>query len=184
MNRTREKYIALSAPSGAGKTTIARALVARHPEMVKSISATTRTRRPQEKEGVDYYFMSKSEFKAKIASGAFVEYEQVHGDYYGTLVAVIDRLHAAGKSVVFDIDVKGALSVKKKYPETILIFINAPSKDELITRLRNRKSENEATIAKRLARMEMELDHAKFFDHIVINDTLEHTIEQIEDLIC
>ncbi len=177
------KYVVLSAPSGAGKTTIARHLVARHPEMVISISATTRARRPGEKEGVDYFFQSPDQFRQNIADGNFVEYEIVHDNYYGTLKNVIENLHAEGKSIVFDIDVKGAMAIKQEYPDAILIFINAPSKEELISRLRNRKSENEQTIGRRLERMEMELSFASKFDFTVINDTLAHTVEQIETII-
>lgn len=177
------KYVVLSAPSGAGKTTIARKLVDGHKEMVISISATTRKRRPQEKEGVDYFYLTADQFKNNIAEGNFVEYEEVHRNYYGTLKNVIEKLHTEGRSIVFDIDVKGALSIKKKYPEAILIFINAPSKDELLRRLRNRKSEDEETIRLRLERIEMELSYASKFDYNVINDTLAHTIEQIEEII-
>ncbi len=177
------KYVVLSAPSGAGKTTIARNLVEKHKEMVISISATTRNRRPQEKEGFDYYFLTAEEFRENIDKGNFVEYEEVHGNYYGTLKSIIEELHSQGKSIVFDIDVKGAMSIKNKYPDAILIFINAPSHEELLNRLRNRKSEDEETIRKRLERIEMELSYADKFDHTVVNDTLKHTIEQIEEII-
>jgi guanylate kinase len=176
-------YLVLSAPSGAGKTTIARKLVEKHRDMVISVSATTREKRPREKDQVDYYFLSEAEFNKNITDGNFIEYEEVHGNYYGTLKNIIEKLHAEGKSVVFDIDVKGAMSIKNKYPQAILIFINAPSKEELIERLRKRKSENEETIHQRLKRIEMEMTYAPKFDHIVINDSLEHTIQQIEEII-
>ena len=177
------KYLVLSAPSGAGKTTIARKLVEKHSKMVISVSATTRKIRPREKDRVDYYFLSEEEFRKNISDGNFIEYEEVHGDYYGTLKNVMEKLHAEGKSVVFDIDVKGAMTIKSKYPEAILIFINAPSQEELIQRLRRRRSENEETIQHRLKRIEMELSYASKFDYNVINDSLEHTIQQIEDII-
>jgi guanylate kinase len=177
------KYIALSAPSGAGKTTIARKLVEKHDDLVISVSATTRARRPAEKNGVDYHFMSIAQFEENINRDKFVEYEQVHGNYYGTLKDVIEDLLAQGKSIVFDIDVKGALAIKAKYPEAVLIFINAPSIDELLNRLRKRKSENEQSIKRRLQRIEMEISYAGRFDYNIINDSLEHTIEQIEHII-
>ena len=142
------KFIALSAPSGAGKTTIAQELVKRHKDMVISVSATTRDKRPYEIDGIDYHFMTRSEFEQNISAGNFVEYEEVHGNLYGTLNRTVEEFTAADKSVVFDIDVKGALAIKHKYPQTILIFINAPSEKESIERLRNRKSENEETIKK------------------------------------
>lgn len=177
------KFIALSAPSGAGKTTIARNLVRRHKEMVISISATTRPMRPGEQDGVDYHFLSRQKFEENIKAGNFVEHEEVHGNLYGTLRHTIEEHQNAGKSVVFDIDVKGALAIKHKYPDTILIFINAPSEEKLIERLRNRKSENEESIKKRLQRIQLELSYADKFDHIVVNDTLEHTLVQIEEII-
>ena len=177
------KFIALSAPSGAGKTTIARALVRRHKNMVISVSATTRPMRPGEQDGLDYHFLTRQVFEENIQAGNFVEHEEVHGNLYGTLKQTIEDHQKAGKSVVFDIDVKGALAIKHKYPDTILIFINAPSEEELIERLRKRKSENEASIKKRLQRIKFELSYADKFDHIVINDTLEHTLVQIEEII-
>ncbi len=178
------RFIALSAPSGAGKTTIANLLVRRNPDMVISVSATTRSQRPGETDGVDYYFMSKHEFETNIASNNFLEYEKVHENYYGTLRPVVDKLIRRGKRIVFDIDVKGALSVRQAYPrESLLIFIQAPSVEELKKRLINRKSESEEAIRLRLNRIDFEIDQSKFFDHVIINDTLEHTVEKIESLI-
>ncbi len=183
MQKFQSRFIVLSAPSGGGKTTIAKMLVKRYDEMSISISATTREKRPQEKEGKDYFFLSKDEFSENVQNDNFLEYEEVHGDYYGTLKNRVEELVDRGKTVIFDIDVKGAISIKKKYPEAILLFIKPPSLEELIVRLNKRKSENEEAINKRLARIEFEYEQADYFDHIIINDNLHQTIEQIEDLI-
>ena len=183
MSEFRSQLIVLSAPSGAGKTTIANALVDRYPEMAISVSATTRKKRPREKEGIHYHFIDESRFKEYIEQNNFLEFEEVHGDYYGTLKSDVDKLLEMGKTVVFDIDVKGALSIKEIYPRAILIFIKTPSLSELRKRLKNRKSESEGAIQKRLHRIEFEYTQAGKFDHIVVNDKLDHAIEQILGLI-
>jgi len=183
MNKFLSQFIVLSAPSGAGKTTIAKMLIRRHHDMAISISATTRPKRPKEENGKDYYFLSKNMFENNIANHNFLEYEEVHGDYYGTLKNKVEELLDSGKTVVFDIDVKGALSLKKLYPQAILIFIKPPSLAELRYRLKNRKSESDAAIEKRLQRIDFEYKQALKFDHIVINDNLAHTINQIEEII-
>ncbi len=183
MQKFQSRFIVLSAPSGGGKTTIAKMLVKRYDEMSISISATTREKRPQEKEGKDYFFLSKDEFSENVQNDNFLEYEEVHGDYYGTLKNRVEELVDRGKTVIFDIDVKGAISIKKKYPDAILLFIKPPSLEELKTRLNKRKSESEEAINKRLGRIEFEYEQAEKFDYVIINDNLHHTIEQIEDLI-
>jgi len=184
MAEFKSPYIAFSAPSGAGKTTIVKKLVEKYPqELVISVSATTRPKRPQEKAGEDYYFLSKEEFETAIAQGRFLEYEEVHGNYYGTLIETVEAHRKRGKTVLFDIDVKGALSVKKHYPQAILIFIKPPSKEELIRRLKDRRSEDEASIQRRMQRLDFEYEQAVYFDHIVINDQLEKTIAEVERLI-
>jgi guanylate kinase len=178
------RFIALSAPSGAGKTTIAKRLIARNKELVISVSATTRPKRPGEKQGVDYFFMSVSDFESNIRDRNFLEYEQVHGNYYGTLRPVVEDLIRKGKRIVFDIDVKGALSIRKAFPnESLLIFIQAPSIEELKKRLRKRRSESEKAMELRFERIDFEISQSKYFDHIIINDSLEHTVEKIESLI-
>ena len=179
----KSNLIVLSAPSGAGKTTIANLLVDNFPQMSISVSATTRSKRPGEQEGVHYHFIGLSQFREYIENDSFLEYEEVHGDYYGTLRADVEELINQGKTVVFDIDVKGALSIKKNYPDAILIFIKTPSLSELKNRLKNRKSESEDAIKKRLERIDFEYSQAGKFDHIVINDNLNHAVEQIIDLI-
>jgi guanylate kinase len=183
MQKFGSKFLVLSAPSGGGKTTIAKMLVKRHHKMSISISATTRKKRPQEENGKDYFFLSEKEFRENVDNDNFVEYEEVHGDFYGTLKNRVTELVDQGKTVIFDIDVKGAITIKKKYPESILLFIKPPSMAELKSRLKKRKSETDEAINKRLGRIEYEYEQAKHFDHVIINDNLNHTIEQIEKLI-
>ena len=181
--RFKSRLIAFSAPSGAGKSTIAKRLIARHPEMVISVSATTRAIRPREHDGVDYHFLSQQEFSNRVKIGDFLEHEIVHGQMYGTLRSQVERKLAAGKVVVFDIDVNGALSIKAHYPETILIFIKAPSREALIQRLKMRRSETDESIGKRLERLPFEYEQAKKFDYIIINTDLEQAVREIESLI-
>jgi len=176
-------FIAFSAPSGAGKTTIVKNLAQKYQQLVISVSATTREIRPNETEGKDYFFLTEEVFKKSIIENAFLEYENVHGQYYGTLIKTVDNFHKQSKIVLFDIDVNGALAVKKYYPEALLIFIKPPSTDELIKRLNGRKSETEASIQKRLERLEFEYTQAEFFDHIIINDDFDAAIKEIESII-
>lgn len=177
------KLIVLSAPSGAGKTTIAREIMRLNPVLVFSVSATTRPRREAEKEGRDYYFLSREEFRARVAAGAFVEWEEVYGNYYGTLKAEIDGVLRRGDSVLFDVDVKGGLSIKKQYPAALLVFIRPPSVAILLERLRNRHTEDEQTIGLRMERVPMEMEHGKAFDHEVVNDDLSETVLRVDQLV-
>jgi len=176
-------YYVFSAPSGGGKTTIVNKLVQKYPELSISISATTRNKRNYEKDGREYVFLSVRDFQQAISDGKFLEYEEVHGDYYGTLKETVEGLIKSGKRVLFDIDVNGAFSIKENYPEAILFFIKPPSRDELIKRLKERKSETYETIRRRLERLEYEYAQADQFDHIILNDNLEHAVKQIEDII-
>ncbi len=176
-------YIVFSAPSGGGKTTIVKALNERHPETVISVSATTRPKRINEQDGVDYYFLDKKTFEKYIEQNKFLEYEKVHDNYYGTLKEVVEQHIALGKVVLFDIDVNGALAIKKHYPQAILIFLKPPSKEALIERLKKRKTETEASIQKRLNRLPYEYKQAQKFDYILINDDLHKTIKEIEKII-
>jgi len=183
MNRFRTQLLALSAPSGAGKTTIARALTKRYKDFTISVSATTRPKRPSEKEGRDYHFLTMAEFKKNIRLKNFLEYEEVHGDLYGTMKSTVKDLLDKGHVVIFDIDVNGALSIKRLYPEAVLVFIKPPSLEELRKRLKNRKSESEEAIARRLKRIDFEYAQAEKFDYTIVNDHLEHAVQQIEKLI-
>lgn len=183
MKKFKSRLIAFSAPSGAGKTSLIKSLVARHKELVISISTTTRNKRPREIDRKDYYFISEIEFKEKIQSGSFLEYEQVHGDYYGTLNKTVEDYLKKNKIVVFDIDVNGALNIKNIYPETLLIFIKAPTEDELIRRLKGRKSEKTEIIKKRLERIPYEYDQSKKFDYVIINHNFYETVNKIDELV-
>ncbi len=179
------KLIALTAPSGAGKTTIARHLLKTFDDLAFSISATTRERRPHEEDGRDYYFLSKEEFEQKIANDEFVEWEEVYaGQYYGTLKSEIERIRKAGKHVIFDIDVQGATSIKKVYgDEAMVVFIKPPSPEVLFERLRNRKTESVKSLEKRIARARRELTYEDKFDRVLVNDILEVAFQDGEALI-
>ncbi len=176
-------YFAFSAPSGAGKTTIIKKILSKYDNLAMSVSATTRSIRIGEIDGIDYYFLSHEQFMHNISENRFLEYEAVHNDYYGTLKEKVDNLIKKGKLVLFDIDVNGALKIKEKYPKTILIFIKPPSKEVLIERLRGRKSETETSLKKRMERLDYEYSKAELFDYIVINDDLDDALNEIESII-
>lgn len=176
----------ISAPSGAGKTTIIKELRKLHPELKFSVSATTRTKRWGENEGKDYYFISKEEFERRITANEFIEWEEVHGNYYGTLKSEVEKCITSGVNMLFDVDVKGALSIKKQFPECTTIFINAP-KEDIINRLKSRNTESDDEVNKRIARMEMELTYKDKFDFIVENksdmDGLKSAVNTIIEII-
>lgn len=170
------KLIVFSAPSGSGKTTIVRYLLAQKElHLDFSISATSREKRGEEIDGRDYYFLSAKEFQKKIEENAFVEYEEVYKDnYYGTLKSELERIWAAGKHVIFDIDVIGGLNIKKQYPkQTLAVFVSPPSVEELERRLRFRQTETDEKIQMRLAKAEKEIAKAEEFDVILKNYDLE-----------
>jgi guanylate kinase len=183
MDTRRGRLIVISAPSGAGKTSIAQAILAQNKGMRFSISATTRPRRATETEGKDYYFLTKYEFQGRVAAGEFAEWEEIYGEYYGTLRSEIDRAIAAGESLVLDVDVKGGLSIKKLYPDALLIFVRPPGVEELFERLRNRHTENSTTLTRRMERVPMELAMGAKFDRQVINDVLERAIEEVQEIV-
>ncbi len=176
----------ISAPSGAGKTTIIRELFSILPGLRFSVSATTRPQREIEKEGKDYYFISKEEFAEKVKRSDFVEWEEVHGNLYGTLKSEIENSLSSPLDMVFDVDVKGALNIKKLYPQAVSIFIDAPV-DELTKRLKKRSTETEEEIKKRLARLELEVSYKNKFDYIVQNNSspggIKKAVEEIVKII-
>jgi guanylate kinase len=179
------KMIIITAPSGAGKTTIVEKLLNKFDNLAFSISATTRAKRPHEKDGVDYYFISHEEFKKRIANGDFAEWEEVYeNQFYGTLKSEIERIWALDKHIIFDIEVKGAQNLKKIYGDQALaIFINPPSLEVLIERLKNRKTENEKSLKKRIARAKKELEYVNKFDRVVVNDILDKAVENTEKIL-
>ena len=182
----RGKLIVFSAPSGSGKTTIVRALMHNTQlNLAFSISATSRAPRGNEIDGKDYYFLSTEAFKKTIDQGDFLEWEEVYpGQFYGTLKKEVERLRNQGKNVVFDIDVKGGLSLKENFGSDVLaIFVKPPSVSVLAERLLGRGTENDEKIKLRLQKANEELAFASSFDHILINDKLSHAINQAQDLV-
>ena len=171
------KLLIFSAPSGSGKSTIVNFLMQEHPElnMHFSISCTTRAPRGTEKNGVEYFFLTPEEFKAKIAEGAFVEYEEVYTDrFYGTLKSQVENQINNGENVVFDVDVKGGCNLKKIFgSEALSVFVQPPSVEELRRRLVGRATDAPEVIEQRLAKAEEELTYAPMFDVIIVNDDLE-----------
>ncbi|UBZ16004.1 guanylate kinase [Flagellimonas marinaquae] len=180
------KLIIFSAPSGSGKTTIVKHLL-NQPELnlAFSISATSRPRRGKEKNGVNYYFMSVSQFKRHIKDGDFLEWEEVYRDnFYGTLKSEVERLWAEGKNVIFDIDVSGGLRIKKKFPEkTLAVFVKPPSVDELKIRLKKRSTESDDKINMRIAKASVELATAPQFDKIIKNYDLNVALDEAHKLV-
>lgn len=180
------KLIIFSAPSGSGKTTIVRHLLAQ-PELnlAFSVSATSRPRRGKEKNGEHYYFMTVSEFKNNIKEDNFLEWEEVYRDnFYGTLKSEVERLWAEGKNVIFDIDVVGGLRIKHKFPEqTLAVFVKPPSVDELKIRLKKRSTESEDKINMRIAKASVELATAPQFDTIIKNYDLDVALNEAHQLV-
>ncbi|MCX7909555.1 MAG: guanylate kinase [Ignavibacteria bacterium] len=180
----KKQLIVLSAPSGAGKTTLARHLLDVFPNFKFSISATTRLPRENEINGKDYYFLTEEEFLKIISENGFIEYENIFGNYYGTLKSEVEKHLSNGEIVVFDIDVKGALSIKKLYPESsFLIFISPPSLQVLKERLIARKTETPEQLKRRFERIEMEMAIKDQFDYILVNDDLEKAKKELVNLV-
>lgn len=179
------KLIIISAPSGAGKTSIVRGVLEQIPQLTFSISACSRPMRASEKNGQDYYFLSVDEFRKKINEGAFLEWEEVYpGSFYGTLREEVERIWSSGKHVLFDVDVAGGLNLKKQFPQASLaVFIRPPSMEELRERLTNRDTETEESLQRRLGKAAYELTYAKDFDVVVINDILSRATEEAVNLI-
>lgn len=180
-----EKVIIFSAPSGSGKTTLVKHCLEVFPELAFSISCTTRNPRGTEQNGVDYYFLKPDEFRQKISEGAFVEFEEVYTDkYYGTLKSEVERIWNSGKTVIFDVDVKGGISLKKYFGEKALsIFIMPPSVEELEKRLISRATDDAETIKTRVAKSAEEITYKNQFDKIVVNDDLAKAKTEIESLV-
>lgn len=181
----KKKVIIFSAPSGSGKTTLVKHSLEVFNELQFSISCTTRQPRGSEVHAVDYHFLSPDEFRQKISEDAFVEFEEVYTDkYYGTLKSEVEKIWNQGKVVIFDVDVKGGISLKKYFGEKALsIFIEPPSIEELERRLISRNTDDAETIKTRVEKAEEELSYAKEFDRIVINNDLNIAKEEIESLI-
>ncbi len=175
--------VILSAPSGGGKTTIARMLLGKRPDLGYSVSCTTRTPRPGEMAGRDYYFMSRAEFIAKREQNAFAESAEVHGNLYGTLRDEVDRVMREGRHVVMDIDVQGAMQFIRAFPLSVTIFILPPSAEVLLERLRGRKTESPAQLAARLQSALQELQQVDEYEYVVVNDDLDRAVSSVESII-
>lgn len=177
------RLLILSAPSGAGKTTIARTLERTRPDVGYSISATTRAPRGGERDGVDYYFLDGPEFDRRVAAGKFLEWAEYGGNRYGTLRSEVERLHRAGKHALLDIEVQGAAQVRDRWEKVLSVFIIPPSAADLLGRLAGRRTEDPAAVRRRLERAVEELAEADAYDHIVINADLDHAVQAVSDLL-
>jgi len=176
--------VPIAAPSGTGKTTVCRQLLRQDEQFVFSVSATTRKPRKMERDGIDYHFLSRTQFEDYIRQQKLAEYEQVFKSYYGTLRSTLDNALETGEILLLDIDVKGALAIKRLYPEqTLSIFLLPPSQDELLRRLRGRGTDDKQSIAIRSARIPDEVKLGEQFDLQIVNDQLDHTVNTIKKTI-
>lgn len=173
------KIVVISGPSGSGKGTIINKLLKLQPELMFSVSATTRRPRPGESDGIEYIFLTHERFREMINSDEFLEYAEYVGEFYGTPALPVKEFVAAGKTVILDIEVEGAKQVMKKLPEAITIFIVPPNFEELSRRLRGRKTETDEKIAARIARAKVEMEEIDKYDYIVFNDTVSHAADEI-----
>jgi len=181
-----QKLVVFSAPSGSGKTTIVKHLVKKFPQLGFSISACTRDKRGRmEENGKDYHFLTPDDFRQRIENHEFVEWEEVYeGAFYGTLKSEVERIWANGKVAIFDVDVKGGLSLKEYYKEKALtVFVKVPSIEELKDRLHGRGTDSEDSISRRLFKVKFEMGFQDQFDFILLNDDLESTLQRAEDLV-
>jgi guanylate kinase len=175
--------VILSAPSGGGKTTIARLLLERRPDVGYSVSCTTREPRAGETNGTDYYFLSRDAFVAQRERGDFAESATVHGHLYGTLRKEVERVLASGRHVIMDIDVQGARQFAAAFPQSVLIFIVPPSISVLVERLRLRATEDKASLARRLSDAHDELESLDFYQYVLVNDELESAVRSVSSII-
>ena len=183
--KAEKKMFVFTAPSGAGKTTVVKHLLANYNNLGFSISATTRTKRAGETDGVDYYFLTAEEFKKKIGQNEFVEWEEVYeNQFYGTLKSEVERIWNEGKILVFDIDVRGATNIKKFFGDQCMaVFIRPPSFEVLKQRLIDRNTENEAALKKRIDKVIKELTYEPNFDLVLVNDQLDVTLREAETIV-
>ncbi|MEY4609506.1 MAG: hypothetical protein RL625_1723 [Gemmatimonadota bacterium] len=175
--------VVLSAPSGAGKTTIAKRLLASRSDIGYSVSCTTRSPRAGEVDGQDYHYLSRDEFDARVARGEFAEWAEVHGQRYGTLRSEVERILASGRHVMLDIDVQGARQVTAAFPDAVTIFVVPPSVEVLVARLLGRKSEDAEALALRLRNARMELLEAPRYQHLVENDDLDRATARVAEIL-
>ncbi len=179
----RGRLFLVTAPSGAGKTSLVRALLKDHPNIEFSISYTTRQQRPTEEHGRDYFFVDKAEFKRMVAAGEFLEHAQVFDNYYGTSRKTVEQQMGQGRDVLLEIDWQGAAQVRKLLPEAISVFILPPSRSELERRLRARGTDNDEVIARRLRDAVTDMSHCKGFDYVVVNQDFERAVADLRDIV-
>ena len=180
---TRPFPIILSSPSGGGKTTIARELLARRADIGYSVSCTTRLPRTGETDGKDYYFLSRGEFEQARDRGDFAEWAEVHGRFYGTLRREVDRVLGSGRHVLMDIDVQGAVQFHRAFPQSVLVFVLPPSADVLLTRLKARKTESRETLVARLRSALQELQALGEYEYVVVNDDLAQAVARVSAIV-
>lgn len=179
----RPLLVVLSSPSGGGKTSIARQLLAARPDVGYSVSATTRAPRTGEQDGRDYHFLPRNEFERRVAAGEFVEHAAYGGNLYGTLRAEIERIFAARKHAVLDIEVEGARQIRQTLPGAVRVFVLPPSGAELIRRLEARRTEDRATLRRRLDRADEELAAVGEYDYAIVNDNLDHAVARVSAIL-
>ena len=172
-----------SGPSGVGKGTVLQGYLHNNPDCFYSVSATTRKKRPSEKDGVDYYFISREEFEDKIASNDMLEYAQYNGNYYGTPKSAVDKMLNSGKNVFLEIEVQGAKKVKQVCPDAVFIFVMPPNIHTLHERLSGRNTEDEDTIKRRIEAASFEINNACEYDYIIVNDTVESAQADLEAIV-
>ncbi len=171
--------MAISAPSGAGKTTLCKRLLQSSPSFIFSVSFTTRHPRKNEIEGVDYYFVSREEFQKMVDARKFVEWAEVHGQLYGTSANLLNKAIEAEKDVVLEVDVKGGTQIKKNYPQAVLVFLLPPSWQELEKRLRSRRTEDYERVKERIKQAKKEIDYAPYYDYLIINDDINRALDDL-----
>jgi guanylate kinase len=182
-NRRRGTLFILSAPSGAGKTTLCQALRERFPALKYSVSATTRSPRKGERDGIDYFFISREDFRARLEKGGWAEWAEVYGNYYGTSAAFLDRALAAGEDLLLDIDVQGTRQILRMYPDCVTIFIMPPSLEALRERLEKRGTDSPEVIEKRLVSAREEMAQKDLYRHVVVNDSLPEALAELTRLV-
>ncbi|MDU5109425.1 MAG: guanylate kinase [Clostridium sp.] len=183
MQSNRGVLIVISGPSGAGKGTICKALLEKHKNIYLSVSATTRHPRDGEVEGVNYYFLTKEDFEEKVRNNGFLEYANVHGNFYGTPKVNVEKMLEDGKDVILEIDIQGALQVKENFKEGVFIFILPPSMEELKQRIIKRGSETEESLMTRFKNAYKEINYVSKYNYAVVNDTLEVAVAKVEGII-
>ena len=182
MKPERGHLFIISAPSGAGKTTLVKAALEQFTDMLYSISYTTRKPRANERNGIDYHFVSKQDFKKGIKTGHWAEWAEVYGNYYGTSAEFIEKSLSSGNDILLDIDIQGTVQILKHYPDSVTIFILPPSINTLRKRLEMRASDSKAVIEKRLVNARKEMAQKKMYRHIIVNDKLPAAIEELSNI--